>query len=584
MNQRIDLVPVDAGVNRCARDAAYEQISWPINLANTQVSYSSQGHVLLIGDSEALYSAITDHPALHSSLASLTLICTDMPDDALLILAETSSSTLPIHIQPLLSSQRNRLKLEGHLGDFRAWLSGGSLTKESSINLAKALVSRDTFDLVVDLASPPCLELELLPPGYFHLPEANGERNDVLASLPDWVGDFDKPRYFQIASDACAHSTRGFTGCTRCLDVCPADAISSHKGRIDSRIDIDPFRCHGVGSCSSACPTGAIEFRQPLSHLQQDTLVAWLSAYHDAGGSHAIMRFVQAEPSATAADLPGHVIEVPLEDLGTAGSDQWLTALAAGACEVHIQAYSDMPVRLQQHLHDQLAQARGILEAIGLSPERLVWRGADDAPPKADLPRFNALPTRLIKGELQGSSGTSHDAPSKRARLNCVLEHLAAHGHLNGERHSLPSNSPFGAITVDSEGCTLCMSCVASCPTPALNADQDAPRLSFREADCVQCGLCEQSCPEHVIHLVPGFLAAPERTQYQLLHEDQPFACIHCGKPFANTGTITAIQKKLAEHPYFSGAQAKRLEMCQDCRVKDIWEELAHHPDSPVRL
>ncbi|BBI64553.1 hypothetical protein HSBAA_58590 [Vreelandella sulfidaeris] len=175
-------------------------------------------------------------------------------------------------------------------------------------------------------------------------------RSTALEQFAELMGEFDKPRYFQVNSDLCAHSSSGNVGCTRCLDVCPADAISSIQGRIESRIEIDPFLCQGVGSCTSACPTGAIEFRLPETRRQQDTLSAWLGAYREAGGQAPVLRFIthdsQDAERALGAVPAGHVIDAPLEELGAAGHDQWLTALAAGAAEVRIQLHPNMPARL----------------------------------------------------------------------------------------------------------------------------------------------------------------------------------------------------------------------------------------------
>ena len=42
----------------------------------------------------------------------------------------------------------------------------------------------------------------------------------------DLVGTFDKPRYISFSAELCAHSRSGIIGCRRCLDLCPAGAIS----------------------------------------------------------------------------------------------------------------------------------------------------------------------------------------------------------------------------------------------------------------------------------------------------------------------------------------------------------------------
>ncbi|XQU08361.1 4Fe-4S binding protein [Halomonas sp. LY9] len=294
-------------------------------------------------------------------------------------------------------------------------------------------------------------------------------------------------------------------GCTRCLDVCPADAISSIQGRIESRIEIDPFLCQGVGSCTSACPTGAIEFRLPETRRQQDTLAAWLNAYREAGGDVPVLRFIthdSLEAERKAGDVtPGHVIDAPLEELGAAGHDQWLTALANGASEVRIQLHDDMPPRLSAFLEHQIAQAHALLTALGHDTARIKL-----LPVGANSER-DALPSLTPLTE----SSLSFTEPNKRVRLNQVLARLAELGVPSGERHAMPAGAAYGGIKVDSAACTLCHACVSNCPTPALKSGGDTPALSFLEADCVQCGLCEQACPEDAITLEPGFLAAPAR-------------------------------------------------------------------------
>lgn len=600
MNQKIATVPVDTEVNRQARERALGAVSWPLNLVAATVGYQSHGHLLAIGDSAPLLEVLERARGLEQGLASITLVVTDVPDDALLQRAEAAD----VQLQPLLASQLGRLHLEGYLGHFSAWLDG----HEGPIELARALLGREHHDLVLDLTPTPRLPLELPPPGYFHAPVAGEARTTLIDGLGDYIGEFEKPRYFEVHADGCAHSTRGFVGCTRCLKVCPADAIKSVPGRIDARIEIDPYLCQGVGSCTSACPTGAIEFRQPHSLRQQDTLLAWLDHYHAAGGQSAVLRFVQADHAQhLQPDAAGHVIDVALEDLGSAGVDHWLSAIAAGACEVRIQAYSDMPDRLVAHLEDQLAQGRAILEALGHDPGRLQWFSDEEQESSLALPRHAGLTPRLrsleqaqafgsdkdtpsatvqMAGGRTGTTGATDgaEAPGKRERLTLVLDHLATTGHVDGERHPMPPGSPFGGIEVNADACTLCMGCVASCPTGALGAGGDTPRLDFREADCVQCGLCSKSCPESAIRLSPGFLASAERSQWRVCHEDAPFHCIVCGSAFANARTIAAIQQKLANHAYFSGDQARRLEMCQDCRVKDVWHEMATNPEAQLKL
>ena len=55
-----------------------------------------------------------------------------------------------------------------------------------------------------------------------------------------------------------------------------------------------------------------------------------------------------------------------------------------------------------------------------------------------------------------------------------------------------------------------------------------------------------------------------------MLHEEEPFACVECGKLFGVKSTIDRITEKLAgKHAMFATSQAARMiQMCDDCRVR----------------
>ncbi|MDR9439136.1 MAG: 4Fe-4S dicluster domain-containing protein [Halomonas sp.] len=569
MNQQIDIMPMDDDRNRQAREAARQRVSWPVNLTPASVGYHSEGHALVLGNERDVRRAAR---ALHDrGLPAPTLLFTEPVDNGETdedeaLLADTAGMTS----QRLSRAQSRAIELEGYLGHFSARLAGEGET----LDLARALADREHFDLVLDLSETPVLDLELPPPGYTAFSWPDPQRDEQLDALAALVGDFDKPRYFQIDNALCAHSASGYTGCTRCLEVCPADAVHSHQGRIEAWIEIDPFRCHGVGSCSSACPTGAIQFRLPETARQQETLLAWLEAYREAGGTAPVVRFAEVGDLAGEEAAAGHILDIPLEELGAAGHDQWLTALAGGAAEVRIQGRPGMPERLTAFIDDQLAQAHSLLNALGHSPSRITRVMAGDEAARDALPQ---------EAPLDGEPLVFTDN-NKRDRLDSVLAHLESLGVTDGQRHAMPAGAAYGGLAVDGEACTLCFSCVSNCPTPALATGDDQPMLSFREADCVQCGLCAEACPEDAITLVPGFLADTTRRERQVQHQEAAFPCIRCGKPFATASTVATLKAKLADHPYFAGDALTRLEMCEDCRVKDVWQAMARDPESQLKV
>ena len=100
------------------------------------------------------------------------------------------------------------------------------------------------------------------------------------------------------------------------------------------------------------------------------------------------------------------------------------------------------------------------------------------------------------------------------------MNHLLEHAPNRRKSVALPRGAAFGQVRVDGAACTLCMSCVAVCPTSALREGQGLPQLNFVERSCVQCGMCEKACPEEAVALETRFLYDDkERGRQRLLYE-----------------------------------------------------------------
>ena len=522
------------------------------------VSYESQGRVLILGAEHRVRLA---GARLAPSSQVCGLITEAMPEaiDAEMEAAAEQPCDFPVLTARLL-------ELPGYLGRFDARIDVDGEAK----SLAALAFKAEFCDVVLDLGTAPSIDRELNPPGYFRA-SSGDELEGALAAIGELKGSFEKPRYFQVNIETCAHGASGMTGCTRCLDACPADAIRS----IDLRIQVDAHLCHGAGACSTACPTGAIRYDHPAPQDVLETVQEVLYRYRRASGrTPRILLHDAAAGADWVAEhleaLPGCWLPVQVEEVGSAGPDIWLQALAQGAVEVVLLIVGDVPASVRAKLDDELSIANRVLAAIDcgrtvrcVDPEALLQHAPGPAP--ADIPELRDVP---VGGD-------------KRPLISSALSHLYEHSpHAPTEVISLPVGSAFGNVAIDATGCTLCSSCVAICPTFALRSGRDEPRLTFTEDHCVQCGLCVQACPEKVLALEPRYVLDPSlRTEARLLKEEEPFKCIRCGEAFSTHSMIATMKQKLAGHSMFAGDALKRLEMCGDCRVAD---QVLNEPDSDL--
>lgn len=457
------------------------------------------------------------------------------------------------------------VRLDGHLGQFVATLG----TNDGEVSLAQHLGrTREHFDLVLDLTVPPHFRQDLAPLGYFAPGEDEQALRRAVVELPNLIGEFEKPKFFNYNADICAHGSSGLSGCTRCLSACPTTAISS----IGDKIEVDPYLCQGAGSCATACPTGAITYAYPSLSDQLDAVRGLLRSYRDSGGTQPCLLFHDAGPGKqallpVASELPEHVIPLEVEEIGAVGMDMWLAALAYGANRVVLFAPSPVPPSVRGEIAMQLEYAAMMLEGMGHGRERLQLFGFDDM---NEL--LAALGDLVPQPELRPTSFVGLD--EKRTVIRLAVDHLYSQAPAPTAVTALPAGAPFGEVQVAQEGCTLCMACVSVCPHSALSdGGGELPQLQFDEWNCVQCGLCARACPEQVITLAPRFVYDAEiRRSTRTLNEDQPFCCVVCGKPFATHRMLSKMQEKLKGHWMFQKPDAlRRLQMCEDCRVRDMF-------------
>ncbi len=522
----------------------------PSNAVQTTslVGYQSRGHCLIIGplDLALDIAAKLDTPA--QTVLVPTPGKTDFQKRA------TEDGVIVVEADALL--------LKGYLGAYDCAIgdpeSPGSLAMVAGVSLLGG------FDLVLDLGDMPMLRQEVLPFGYKATGTDEVLIDAALAELSELQGEFEKPKYFEYDASICAHSRSGITACTNCLDVCGTGAITSNG----DGINIEPYLCQGCGSCATNCPSGAVSYAYPspvdaLSQLtvllkdRQQQKLKTVVYFHDAEAGAERLESMKSS-------LDACVLPLAVEEVASVGMDVWLSALAYGVSAIAIDAPA-LDSGAARALKSQSDTANTILSGIGLEKRIALVDGADPQ-------TINEFAT----AEFLSIPGATYKAfNDKRQSIRNAIDHLALHCQTDLDSVELGAPSSFGQVVVDQSACTLCLACVTVCPASALQDGATVPQLNFIESQCLQCGMCEQACPENAITLRPRYLINSEEARKpQVLNEETPFNCVVCNTPFATQQIIGRMQAKLADHWMFTEDKAmRRLKMCEDCRVKDMFSD-----------
>lgn len=559
-----------AGPKMAALIAAASEDMPPISM----VTLESTGVALIYGRDDVAIEAAT-------RLA-------DRLDITVLLTRPQDVTPRPVNAFPVLKGTVRNAR--GHLGQFELAIDDYALPAPSSRSRLQFGVARNgatsTCDLILDLSGGlPLFPAHELRPGYLRAdPRDRAAVERAIADAGNLVGTFDKPRYINYDASLCAHSRSNITGCTRCLDLCPTGAITPN-GDI---VAIDPNVCAGCGSCASACPTGAASYSLPSADAVMRRLRTLLQTYRKAGGAHGVVLFHDGDHGTPLIDalarfgagLPAHVLPVHVNEVTQLGPEAIAAVFAFGGTGVALLTRAQ-PRHETAGLRRAAEMSGAIVAALGYGEG--VVRIVDTDDPDQLRALLDAMPT----GTASNNPASFVPRGAKRGVLETTFRelHLAAPAPVDVV--PLAPGAPFGGVHVNVEGCTLCHACVTACPTHALSDNPDRAMLRFTENLCVQCGLCESTCPENVITLEPRLDFQAWNAPLHILKEEEPFHCIACGTAFGTRSSIERVLSKLQEkHWMFEGANARRLDvikMCADCRVEAVVNESFDPHAAPQR-
>ena len=466
----------------------------------------------------------------------------------------------------------------GSLGNFKVLV-----TEYSELNLhgrgsvsfgEKRKEASSECDIIIDLRGEnPLFPSSEKRDGYLRRdPKDRVGLESVVLEAINLKGEFEKPVYVRFEEAKCAHSRASRSGCSRCLDICPTNAISSNG---DS-VAIDPYICAGCGSCSAVCPSGAANYDDPpfTFNLQRITNLRSVFKKYDRQVEPRIL-FVDKDfgmelitlSARFGRGLPADLIPFDIPNIELISHAEILAALASGFSEVMILT-KEVPTFSSLKL--QINICMSILAHCG--PES-----------QNRLRLIETMDIETFENEIYSKNHSKKIVEpvlllgEKREITRTAVKAMIP----SEDAIELPETSPYGEILVNTDKCTLCLACVSLCPTNALEDNADRPELNFTETACIQCGICSSTCPEQAITLRPRLNLNNEALSQKVLNTEEPFECISCKRPFGVKSTIERIVAKL-ENNHWMYQDSKKLDlvkMCDDCRVNAQY----HEENSPFK-
>ena len=293
--------------------------------------------------------------------------------------------------------------------------------------------------------------------------------------------------------------------CLRCAEVCTSGAISVSE----DAIAVDERKCIGCGTCATACPTCALEVREPGD---KELFEAIRDAMR-AGGGNAVVACaesgvgMESNGAERAGFPPASTPVASVKCLGRVDESLLVGALAApwaegvtllhGDCETcpHKAGHgiaSSVVESANTILATWGARPRVRMERAGLaevSSEPLEARGEVGCGSDAVAP---------FQLEKVGADGTlPHHVPARRKRLVGALAALGPAPDADLETRL------WGHVSIDVDRCVSCRMCTTFCPAGAIvKWDEDGNfGLAHQARLCVKCRCCESICPVGAIEL-----------------------------------------------------------------------------------
>ncbi|MDO4798738.1 MAG: 4Fe-4S binding protein [Coriobacteriales bacterium] len=340
--------------------------------------------------------------------------------------------------------------------------------------------------------------------------------NDLVDQFTDEAPVYDPAAFKErprANSTFCAvGATQDPRACTRCLEVCPTNAIRINGATV--RVGDD---CRKCGLCAAVCPTEVFMVHKTAPMTLYDTIARAATAYEQCyltctralgrlpKPNEVLLPCVGAVPCEVLFDLlceyPNISVYLPLGICDrcktTTGEEAFSNAIAQA------EEWSGESVGLEVDEKDLSSEQKRaykrsqFVSNMTQAGTRLVSRGVPvlaGAQAVANRLQEHSKQITQMQKTLEAAVGTSNGQVRRRVltrKRRLVMNGLQKYPDLADEML-------LAFPQVDVDACTMCGDCTKACTIHALEQDAKG-RVLVEPSYCVNCGACAIVCPEGAI-------------------------------------------------------------------------------------
>ena len=314
-----------------------------------------------------------------------------------------------------------------------------------------------------------------------------------------------------------------YRACTVCQDSCPYKAIQVDR---KAGVLIDYEKCTACGLCVAACPVSAFQFPS----VSQNSIFELAKIK----GDKKITCYKNEKGKGVKIPCLAMLSEVDIALLRSGGKLEFECI----GCE------------LQPNLINFIKAVKEYNEKVG---------GISFTSP------FLKIESKEVK-ELKTTPSSFFNRAEARKKIIDELPYIQYE------------------VTIDSEKCTLCESCVKWCPSSALKLvrDKDAERIEFDPTRCIGCNICVNVCPEvykgetrveEGCNAPSGKIISVSKSKeytkdVKVLVKDELVRCRVCGAPVGSRKSLEMVKRMMKEKDPNSKIDDEWLERCPKHRAE----------------